>query len=161
MYSFPNFEPVSCSMSSSNHCFLSCIQVCQEADNVVQYSHCIKNISWFVVSHTSKGFSIVNETEVDIFTGMPCFFYDPAYVANLISGSSALFKFSLHIWKISVHVLLKSSLNDFEHNIVSMWNECNCIVIWTFFSIVLLWDWNGNWWFPVLWPLLSFPNVLA
>ena len=71
------------------------------------------------MSHIAKGFSTVNEVEVDAFIGMLCFFYDPEYVANFMFGSSAFFKSSLYIWKISVHVLLKSSLKDFEHNIVS------------------------------------------
>ena len=78
-------------------------------------------------------------------------------VGNLISGSSAL-KSSLNIL---VHILLNPSLKDFEHNLTIMWNECNCMVIWTFFGIALLWDWNENWPFPVLWPLLNFPNLLS
>ena len=155
------FEPVCCSMSSSNCCFLSCIQVSQEADNAVWYSHIFKNIPQFVVMHTVRGFSIVNEAEVDIFLKFPCFFYDLTYIGNLISGSSAFSKPSLYIWKFSIHVLLKPSLKDFEHNLNSMWNKCNSMVVWTFFGILLLWDWNENWLFPVLWPLLSFPNLLA
>ena len=59
------------------------------------------------------------------------------------------------------HVLLKPGLKDFEYYLASMWNECNCTVVWTFFGIALLWDWNGNWPFPVLWPLPSFPNLQA
>ena len=80
-------------------------------------------------------------------------------VGNLISGSSAFSKPSLYIWKFSVHILLKPSLKDFEHILASMWDECNCTVLWTFFSIALLWDWNESWPFPVLWPLLSFPDL--
>ena len=79
-------------------------------------------------------------------------------VGNLISGSSAFFKSSLYTWKLLVHVLLKPSLEDFKLDLPSMWNECNCSVVWTFFNIALLRDWNENWPFPVLWPLLSFPN---
>ena len=82
-------------------------------------------------------------------------------VGNLISGSSALSKSSLYIWKFLVHVLLKPSLKDFEHYLASMWNECNCVAVWTFFVIAFLWAWNENWPFPVLWPLVSFPNLLA
>ena len=111
--------------------------------------------------HTIKGFSIVNETKVDVFLEFPWFFYDPTNVDNLISGSSAFSKSSLYIWKFFVHILLKPSLKNFEHNLTSMWNECNCMVVWTFFSIALLRDWNESWAFPVLWPLLSFPNLLA
>ena len=110
--------------------------------------------------HTVKDFSIVNEAEGDIFLDFSCFFYDTMVVGNLISGSSAFSKSSLYIWKFSVHILLKSKLKDFEQNLASMWNECNCMVIWTFFGIAFLWEWNGNWPFPTLWPLLSFPNLL-
>ena len=70
-------------------------------------------------------------------------------------------KSSLNIWKFSVHVLLKLSLEDFKHYFASLWDKCNCSVVWTFFGIAFLWDWNENWPFPVLWPLLSFPNLLA
>ena len=70
--------------------------------------------------HPVKGFSIVNEAEVDAFLEFSCFFYDPAYVGNLISGSSAFSKSSLYIWKFLVHVLLKSSLKDFEENLAGM-----------------------------------------
>ena len=73
----------------------------------------------------------------------------------------AFSKSSLYVWKLSVHVLLKPSLKNFEHYFASMWNECNCVVVWMFFGVALLWDWNENWPFPVLWPLLSFPNLLA
>ena len=82
-------------------------------------------------------------------------------VGNLNSGSSAFSKSSLYIWKFSVHILLKPTLKDFEHTLTSIWNESNCMVIWTFFGIALLWDWNENWHFPVLWPQLNFPNLLA
>ena len=82
-------------------------------------------------------------------------------IGNLISGSSALCKSSLNIWKFMLHILLKPSLKDFEHYFFSMWNECNCAVVWTFFGIAVLWDWNENWPFPVLWLLLTFPNVLT
>ena len=115
----------------------------------------------FVVIHTVKGFSVVNEAEIDIFLEFSCFFYGPMDVGNLISGSSAFYKSSLYTWKFLVHVLVKSSLKDFEHYFVNVWNELNFVVVWTFFGITFLWDWNENWPFPVLWPLLSFPNLLA
>ena len=120
-----------------------------------------KNFPQFVVIHIVKGFSIVNEAEVDVFLELSCFFYDPTGVGNLISGSSAFSKSSLNTWKFSFHILLKPSLENFEHYFASMWVECNCVIVWTFFGITLLWDWNENWPFPVLWPLLSFPNLLA
>ena len=81
-------------------------------------------------------------------------------VANLISGSSASLKFSLYIWKFSIQVLLKASLKDFDHYLANMWNEQNCMVVWTFFGTNILWDWNETWPFPGLWRLLSFPNLL-
>ena len=88
--------------------------------------------------HTVKGFSIVNEAEIDVFLEFPCFLYDPADVDNLVSGSSAFSKSSLYTWKFLVHVLLKPSLKDFEHNLVSMWGDHNCMALWTFFGIALL-----------------------
>ena len=111
--------------------------------------------------HTVKGFSIVGEVEVDVFLKYPCSFYDPTDVGNFISGSSALSKLSLYIWGFLFHILLKPNLKDFEHYFASMWNECNYMVVWTFFGIAFLWNGNENWLFPVLWPLLSFPNLLA
>ena len=89
------------------------------------------------------------------------FFYDPTDISNFISGSSVFSKPSLNIWKFSVHILLKPGLENFEHYFACVWNECNCVVVWTFFGIAFLWDWNENWPFLVLWPLLSFPNLLA
>ena len=161
MYSFSYLEPVCCSMSNSNCCFLTCIQVSQEAGKVVWYSHLFKNFSQFVVICIVKGFNVFNEAEVDVFLEFSRFFCELTYIGNLISDSSAFSKSSLYIWKFSVHILWKPSLKDFEHNLASMWNECNCVVVWAFFGIVLLWDWNENWPFPVLWPLLSFPNLLT
>ena len=81
-------------------------------------------------------------------------------VGSLISDSSAFSKPSLYIWKFLAHILLKLSLKDFEHYFASMRNEHNCVTVWTFFGIALLWDWNENRLFPILWPLLSFPNLL-
>ena len=83
------------------------------------------------------------------------------YIGNLIPGYYAFSKPSLYIWKFSVYILLKSSLKDFDHYFASMWNECNYALVWTFFGISLLWYGNENWHFPVLWPLLSFPNLLT
>ena len=116
MYSFSNLKPVHSSLSSSTCCFLTCIQVSQEAGQVVWYSHLLKNFPQFVVIHMVKGFSVVNETEVDVFLEFSCLFYDPTDVGNLISGSSVFTKTSLNNWKFSVHVLLKPSLENFEHH---------------------------------------------
>jgi len=159
MYSFPNLEPVCCSKSGSNCSFLPCIQVSQEAGNVVWYSYLLKNFPQFAVIHTVKGFSVVNEA--DVFLELSCFFDDPVDVGNLISGSSAFSKTSLNIWKFNVHLLLKPGLENFEHYFTSVWDEWNCVVVWAFFGIAFLWDWNEDWPFPVLWPLLSFLNLLA
>ena len=112
MYSFPNREPVLCSMSSSNCCFLTCIQVSQETGKVVWYSHLLKNFPQFVVIHTVKGFSTVDEAEADVFLELSGFFSDPVDVGNLISGSSALSESSLYIWNFLVHIVLKRSLKD-------------------------------------------------
>ena len=161
MYSFPYLEPVCCSMSSSNCCFLTCIQISKEAAQVVWHAHLLKNFPEFVVIHTVKGFGQVDKAEVDVFLELSCFLDDSTDVGNLISGSSAFSKSSLNIWKFSVHILLNPSLKDFNYYLADMWNECSCAVVWTFFGISFLWDWNENWPFPVLWPLLSFPNLLA
>ena len=96
----------------SNCCFLTCIQISQEAGEVVWYSHLLKNFPRFTVIHTVKGFSTVNEAEVDVFLELSCFFYDSMDVDNLISGSSAFSKSSLYIWKFLVHKVLKPSLKD-------------------------------------------------
>ena len=161
MYSFPYLEPICCSMSNSNCCFLTCIQISQEAGQAVWYSHLFKNFPQFVVIHTIKGFGIVNKAEVDILLELSCFCDDPVDVGNLISGYSAFSKLSVNTWKLTVNVLLKTGLENFEHHFDSVWDECNCAVIWAFFGIVFLWEWNDNGPFPVLWPLLSFPNLLT
>ena len=92
------------------------------------------------MTHTVKGFSIVNKAEIDVFLELSCFFDDPVYVGNLISGTSAFSKSSLYIWKFSFHVLLKPSLKEFKHNLSGMWNECSCMVIWPFFVIEMKTD---------------------
>ena len=161
MYSFSYLEPVCCSMSSSNCCFLTCIRVSQEAGQVVWYSHLSQNFPQFIVTHTVKGFGIVSKAEVDVFLELSCIFDDPEDVGNLISGSSAFSKSNLNIWNFMVHVLLKPGLENFEHYFTSMWDECNCAVVWAFFGIAFLRDWNENRPFPALWPLLNSPNLLA
>ena len=136
-------------MSSSNCCFLTCIQISQEAGKVVWYTHLFKNFPQFAVIHTVNGFGIVNKAEIDVFLEFSCFFDDPAEVGNLISGSSAFSKSSLNIWKFLVPVLLKPALENFEHYSSSMWDECNCMVVWAFFGFAFLWDFNENWPFSV------------
>ena len=100
-------------------CFLTCIQISQEAGQVVWYSHLLKNFPQFVVIHTVKDFGVVKKAEVDVFLELPCFLYDPTTIDNLISGSFAISKSSLYIWKFSVYVLLKPSLKKFEYNLAS------------------------------------------
>ena len=207
-------------MSSSNCCFLTCIQISQEADKVAWNSHLLKScdpvgkssacnagdLGSIPGSGRSSGEGNGNQlqhsclenpldrgawqatvhgiTRVrhDLATKPPhnqrlwcsqwsrsrcfsgillLFFDDPLDVGNLISGSSAFSESSLNIWRFSVHILLKSCLENSEHYFASMLDECNCAVVWTFFGFAFLWDWNGNWPFPVLWPLLSFPDLLA
>ena len=139
----PNFDPVCCSMSAPSCCVLTC-----------RFPR--KQVRWFGIpislrffhsllwSVQSKGFSVVSETEVDVFLELSFFFYDPTDVSNLISGSSAFSKSSLNIWKFSIQILLKLCLENFEHYFASMWDECNCVVVWTFFGLAFLWDWNEN-----------------
>ena len=147
-------------MSSSNCCFLNCIQISQQADMVVWYFHLWRNFPQFVVTHTVKGSDVVNKAEIYAFPELSCFFHDPADVGNL-SGPLPFLKPAWTSGKFMVHVLLKPGLENLEHYFISVWDECSCVVIWTFFGIAFLWDWNENWPFPVLWPLLSFPNFLA
>ena len=155
MYSFSYLEPVCCSMSSSNCCFLICIQISQEVGQVVWYSQLFKNFSQFVVIHRVKGFAIVTKAEIDVFLEPSCFFDNPADIGNLISGFSAFSKPSLNIWNFTVHILLKPGLENFEHYFASVWAECDCVVVWTFFGIAFLWDWNENW-LENGWALSSF-----
>ena len=117
---FSDLEPVCCSMSSSNCYFLTCIQISQEADQVVWYSHLFKNFPQFFVIHTVKGFGVINKAEVDVFLEVSCFFDDPTVVGNLISGPSASSESSLNIWKFLVHILLKPGLENFKHYFASM-----------------------------------------
>ena len=107
-------------MSSSNCCFLTCIQVSQEACQVVWYAHLFQNFPQFIVIHTVEGFGIVNTAEMDVFLELSCFFNDPTDVGNLISGSSAFSKTSLNIWKLTVRILLKPDLEHFEHYFASV-----------------------------------------
>ena len=95
----------SIAMSRSNCYFLTCIQISQEAGQVVWYSHPLKNFPQFLVIHTVKGFGIVNKTEIDAFLELSCFFYDPVDVCNLIFGSSVFSKSNLNFWKFCLENL--------------------------------------------------------
>ena len=145
-YSFPNLELVHCFTFDINCCFLTCTWFSQEVGKVVWYSHLLKNFPQFAVIHTVKDFSVVNEAELDVFfLKSLCFFYAPKDANNLTSCSSSFSKSSLNVWKFLVHVLLKPSLENFEHHFDSVWNQFN-------------WVWKENWPFRVLWPLLNFPK---
>ena len=160
MYSFSYWQQVCHSMSSSNCCFLICIQVSQEAGQVVLYSHLFQNFPQFIVIHTVKGFGIVNKAEIHVFLELSSFSHDPADVGNLISGFSAFSKTRLNIWKFTVHVLLKPGLENFKHHFPSVWDECNCEVVWAFFGIAffgigmktdLFQSWGHCWVFQMCW----------
>ena len=110
----------SCSMSSSNYCFLTCIQISLQADQVVWYFHIFQNFPQFIVIHTVKGFGIVNKAEIDVFLEVSCFSTDPADVGNFISDFSAFSKTSLNMWKFMGHILLKPDLENFGHYFTSM-----------------------------------------
>ena len=109
-YSFLNLEPICCSIQGSNGYLLICIQVSQETGKMVWYSQLFKSFSQYVMIHTVKGFSIVNETELDVFLEFPCFLCYPANVGNLISASSSLYKSTLDIWKFLVCVMPKTRM---------------------------------------------------
>ena len=87
---------------------------------MIWYSHLLKNFPQFIVTHTVKGFGIVNKAEIDVFLELSCFFDDAMDVGSLISGSSAFSKSSLDIWKFTVHLRLKPGLENFEHYFTSM-----------------------------------------
>ena len=132
-------------MTSPNFFFLTCTQVSQEAGEMMWYSHLFQNFPLFIVIHTVKDFGVTYKGEAELFLELSCFFHDPADVGNLISGSSAFSKSILNIWKFTVHVSLKLGLENFEHYFISVWDECNCVVVWAFFAIAFLRDWNENW----------------
>ena len=109
--------------------------------------------------HTVKGFGVVDETEVDAFLEFSSFVCDSASVGNLISGSSFFSKPNLDIWKFLVRITVKSlSRVDFEHDLTSMGDECNCPMVSTFFGTTFLGNWDED--FPVLWLLLDRPDLL-
>ena len=148
-------------MSSFNCCFLTYIQVSHDEGQVVWYSHLFQNFWQFIVIHTVKGLGIVNKAKIDVFSGALLLFGWSSGCWQFDLWFLCLSKTSLNIWKFTVYVLLKPGLENFEHYFTSMWDECNCVVVRAFFAIAFLRDWNGNWPFPVLWPLLSFPNLLT
>ena len=147
--------------SSSNYCFLTCIQISQEADQVVWYSHLFQNFPRFVVIHTVKGFGIVSKPEINVFLNSLAFSMNQQMLAIwflvplpfLKPASTSGSSWFPYCWSLAWRIL--------RINFTSMWEEYSCVVVWAFFGIAFLWDWNENWAFPVLWPLLSFPDLLA
>ena len=140
MYSFPDLEPAHCSMSGSVSSWLAYRYIYQEAGKMAWYFHFFKNFPQFVVIHTVKGFGVVNKA-VDVFLELTCFSYDPTDVCNLISGSSAFLNTAwtsgnsqfTYCWSLSWKILSISLLP---------WDKCDCAVVWTFFGVAFLWDWN-------------------
>ena len=126
---FSYLEPFCCSICISNCCFLTCIQISQEAGQVIWYSHLFQNFPQFIVIHIVKGFGIVNKAEIDVFLELSCFFDDPVDVGNLISGSSAFSQCSLNIGMFLVYVLLKLILENFQHYFCCLGDSPITIVI--------------------------------
>ena len=114
-YSFPNLDPVVCSMSELNCCYLTCIQISQDAGQVVWYSHLFKNLPQFIVIHTVKGFGIVNKAEIDVFLKLSCFFDDPnrCWQWILISGSSVFSKSQLEDLEVHGSRTIEAWLGEF------------------------------------------------
>ena len=141
-------------MSSSKCCFLTCIQVSQEAGQVVWYFHLFKNFPQFIVIHTVKGFGIVSKAEIDVFLELSAFSMIQLMLAIWPLVPLPFLK-PAWTWKFTVHILLKPGLENFEHYFTSVWDECNCAVVWAFFGITFLWGWNENW------PVFSSPVATA
>ena len=133
MYSFSYLEPVCCSMSSSNCCFLHIGFSRGRSDALVFPS--LSEFSTVYCDPHNQSLCVVNQAEMDVFLQLSCFFDDPVDVGNLISGSSAFSKTSLNIWNFMVNILLKPGLENFEHYFTGVWDECNCVVVWAFFGI--------------------------
>ena len=111
---------------------------------MVWYSHLSRSFPQFVMIHAVKGFSVADETDIDVFLKSPCFLYNPVNVGNLISSSSSFSKPNLDIWKFLVRVMLKPSMQDFKHDLTSMGNECNRPMVSIFFGTTLLREWGEN-----------------
>ena len=111
---------------------------------MVWYSHLFNSFPQFVMIHTIKGFSAVDETDVDVFLEFPCFLYDLANVGNLIYGSSSFSKPNLFIWKFLICIMLKRSMQDFNQDLTNVGDECSCPVVSTFFSATLLGNWDED-----------------
>ena len=123
-------------MSSSNCCFLSCIQISQDAGQVIFIPISLRIFHSLLWSTQSKALAQSMGAEIDVFLELFCFFHDPAdHHDNLISGSSAFSKTSLNIWEFMVHISLKPGLENFEHYFTNMGDECNCAAVWAFLAL--------------------------
>ena len=111
---------------------------------MVWYPALLNSFPLILMIHTVKGFSVVNETEVAVFLESPCFLCDPVNVGNLTSGFPAFSKPYLDIWKFLVHLMLKPSMQDFKHDLTSMGDEYNCLMVRIFFSTTLLGNWDED-----------------
>ena len=111
---------------------------------MVWYSHLSKSFPLFIMIHTVKDFGIVDETEVDVFLEFPSFLYNPGNVGNLISGSSSFSKPSLDIQKFLVCIMLKPSMQDYKHDLTSIGDECNSLMVRMFFGTILLGNWDED-----------------
>ena len=140
----PRFESFSCSISGSNYCFLTRIQISQAMGKMVWCSHLSESFLQFVMIHTVKAFSIVNQTEIDIFLKFPSFLYNPANVGNLIPNSSAFSKPSLDIWKFLVHIMLKPSRQGSKRDLTSTGDECGCSTVSTLSGTTLRANWEED-----------------
>ena len=142
-------------MSSSNCCFLTCIQVSQESGQVVWYAHLFQNSTVYCDPHSQRLW--YSQSRNRCFSGILLLFLMLA-IWSLVS-----LPFLKPVEHQEVHGshIAEACLENFEHYFISVWDECNCTVVWAFFGIAFLWDWNENWPFPVLWPLLSFPKLLT
>ena len=134
MNSFPDLEPVCCSMSSSNCSFLTSIQISQEVGKVVWYSVSLR-IFQFVVIHTVKGFGVANKVKVDVFLEHSCFFYDSMDVGNLISGSSAFSKSSFRLDRI---FKVSHTIHSYTNMVTIQRNYFGFIIWKTLYNFLLL-----------------------
>ena len=151
MYYFPNSEPVCCSMFSSNCYFLTCTQISQETclvfPSLSEFSSLLWSTQSKALAQSMRQMFFCNSLAFSMIQWMLA---TPAFLSPAWTSGSSWFTYCWSpAWRI------------FEHYFASVWDECSCVVAWTFFGIAFLWDWNENWPFPVLWPLLSFPNFLA